>query len=114
MPSISGARPMVAPTNHLLAALPDSVTLTLRLKRHLLNKDQILFDIGEPIRKVWFPLDVVVSLLIPLASGETVETAMVGRDGVIGALAAFGAKQSTSRALVQIAGECLSCGVEAL
>jgi CRP-like cAMP-binding protein len=94
--------------------LPDSVTLTLRLKRHLLNKDQILFDIGEPIRKVWFPLDVVVSLLIPLASGETVETAMVGRDGVIGALAAFGAKQSTSRALVQIAGECLSCGVEAL
>jgi CRP-like cAMP-binding protein len=105
---------MVAQTNHLLAPLPGSVALMLRLKRHLLNKDQILFDVGEPIRQVYFPVDSVVSLLIPLASGETVETAMAGRDGVIGALAAFGAKYSTSRALVQIAGQCLSCEVDAL
>jgi CRP-like cAMP-binding protein len=102
------------PTNHLLAALPDRVTLTLRLNRHLLNKDQVLFDIGEPITKVWFPLEAVVSLLIPLSSGQTVETAMVGRDGVIGALAAFGAKHATSRALVQLSGECLCCEIETL
>ena len=105
---------MVAQTNHLLATLPDSVPLTLRLKRHLLSKDQVLFDVGQPIREVYFPLGAVVSLLTPLASGETVETAMAGRDGVIGALAAFGAKHATSRALVQISDECLSCEVEAL
>lgn len=34
---------------------------------------------------------------------------MAGRDGMIGGLAAFGAKHSTSRAVVQIPGECLSC-----
>ena len=104
----------IARTNHLLAALPGSVARTLNLKSHLLDRDQILFDVGGPIARVWFPVDAVVSLLIPLASGHTVETAMVGRDGVIGALAAFGARQATSRAVVQIAGECLSCEAETL
>src|SRR5690348_15780553 len=106
------AKTISGPTNYLLAALPDSVTLWL--KRHLLSKHQVLFDIGEPITKVWFPLDAVVSLLIPLSSGQTVETAMAGRDGAIGALAAFGAKHATSRAVVQISGECLCCEVETL
>src|SRR5262245_34867942 len=112
-----GRRPMtVGPTNHLLAALPGSVghVLTLRLKRHVLNKDQVLFDVREPIRRVYFPVNAVVSLTIPLSNGQAVETAMVGRDGMIGALAAFGAQHSTSRAIVQIPGECLSCEIEAL
>ena len=105
---------MVGPTNHLLAALPTSVGHALRLKHQLLNKDQVLFDVREPIRQVYFPIDAVVSLLIPLSNGQTVETAMVGRDGVIGALAAFGAKHSASRAVVQVSGECLVSEVEAL
>jgi CRP-like cAMP-binding protein len=63
---------------------------------------------------VYFPVNAVVSLLIPLSNGQTVETAMVGRDGVIGALAAFGAKHSSSRAVVQVSGECLFSEVEDL
>jgi CRP-like cAMP-binding protein len=59
---------------------------------------------------VYFPVNAVVSLLIPLSNGQAVETAMVGRDGVIGALAAFGAKHSSSRAV----GECLFSEVEDL
>jgi hypothetical protein len=49
----------VATTNHLLAALPSIVgrTLTLTMKRHLLNKDQTLFDVREPIRSVYFPIN---------------------------------------------------------
>ena len=105
---------IVGPTNHLLAALPSSAGYALRLKRHVLNKDQILFDVREPIRRVYFPVNAVVSLIIPLSNGQAVETVMAGRDGAIGALAAFGAKRSTCRAVVQIPGECLSCEVEAL
>src|SRR5262249_35077730 len=63
---------------------------------------------------VYFPVNAVVSLLIPLSNGQIVETAMVGRDGVIGALAAFGATHSSSRAVVQVSGECLVSDVEAL
>src|SRR5262245_60536580 len=107
---------MLAPTNQLLAALPSIAgrALTLRLKRDVLYPHQVLFDVREPIRRAYFPLNAVVSLLIPLSNGENVETAMVGRDGVIGALAAFGAKHSSSRAVVQVAGECLFSEVEAL
>jgi CRP-like cAMP-binding protein len=82
------------------------------LKREVFHPHQVLFDIREPIRRVFFPLSAVLSLLIPFSNGETVETAMVGRDGMIGGLAAFGAKHSTSRAVVQIPGECFSCEVE--
>jgi CRP-like cAMP-binding protein len=107
---------MAASTNLLLTALPSRVAHSLRpsLKRAVLHGGQMLFDVRGPIRRVYFPVNAVVSLLIPLSNGQTVETAMVGRDGVIGALAAFGAKLSSSRAVVQISGECLFCEVEAL
>src|SRR5262245_18583556 len=107
---------MIASTNLLLAALPSSLTHAFMpsLKREVLHQHQVLFDVRGPITRVYFPLNVVISLVIPLSNGQTVETAMVGRDGMIGGLAAFGAKHSTSRAVVKIAGECLSCNVEAL
>jgi CRP-like cAMP-binding protein len=107
---------MVAQTNLLLAALPSRAAHSLgpSLKHAVLPLHQIPFDVREPIKRVYFPLNAVISLAIPLSNGQTVETAMVGRDGVIGALAAFGAKHSTSRAAVKISGECLSCDVEAL
>jgi hypothetical protein len=42
---------------------------------------------------VYFPYDAIVSLVVTLSTGEMIEAAMVGRDGVIGALAALdGAK----------------------
>lgn len=107
---------MAASTNLLLTALSSRVAHSLgpSLKRAVLSPRQVLFDVREPIRSVYFPVNAVVSLLIPLSNGHTVETAMVGRDGVIGALAAYGAKHSSSRAVVQISGECLFCEVEAL
>ena len=105
-----------ASTNLLLTALPSRVSNSLgpSLKRAVLSPRQILFDVREPIKRVYFPLNAVVSLLITLSNGQTVETAMVGRDGVIGALAAFGAKHSSSRAVVQVSGECLFSEVEDL
>src|SRR5262245_31373672 len=114
--SLNSPAKMVAPTNLLLASLPNSLAHAFmpRLKREVLRQHQVLFDLRGPIRKVYFPLNAVISLVIPLSNGQTVETAMVGRDGMIGGLAAFGAKHSTSRAVVKIAGECLSCDVEAL
>ena len=105
-----------ASTNLLLTALPSRVAHALgpSLKRAVVHPRQILFDVREPIKRVYFPLNAVVSLLIPLSNGQTVETAMVGREGVIGALAAFGAKHSSSRAVVQVSGECLFSEVEDL
>jgi CRP-like cAMP-binding protein len=88
------------------------------LKPHLsqvsLDQHAMIFDVREPVEKVHFPLDAVVSLVVPLATGEIIETAMVGRDGVIGAVAALDGRVSLNRAVVQIGGQSLACEIEPL
>jgi CRP-like cAMP-binding protein len=108
---------MVPSTNHLLDALPSSllrILLNARLKKILLYQHQILLDVGAPIHRVYFPVDAVISLVVPLSSGQNIKTAMVGRDGLIGGYAGFGTKHSTSRAVVHIPGQCLWCEVTTL
>jgi CRP-like cAMP-binding protein len=80
-------------TNLLLEALPDTERRALdpHLKPVELHQHEVLFEIRDTIHDLYFPLDAVVSLVVPLSTGETVETAMVGRDGVVGAAAALNA-----------------------
>jgi CRP-like cAMP-binding protein len=73
-----------------------------------------LFDVRDTIKHVYFPIDAAISLVIPLSTGEIVETAMVGRDGVVGAAAALNGRHSLNRAMVQIGGQCLVCAVDPL
>jgi CRP-like cAMP-binding protein len=103
-------------TNLLLEALPDTERRALDpcLKRIELHQRDVLFDLGDSIHDVYFPLDAVISLVVPLSTGETVETAMVGRDGVVGSAAALNGRVSLSRAIVQIAGKSLRCPLERL
>jgi CRP-like cAMP-binding protein len=88
------------------------------VERHLkpaeLKQQQILFDIREAISKIYFPINAAVSLVVPLATGEVVEAAMVGRDGVVGAGASLNGRVAVNRAVVQIAGQTLVCNVEDL
>src|SRR3954451_9377797 len=102
--------------NLLLEALPAAERRALdpHLKHVELQQHKVLFDIRDPIRDVYFALDAVVSLVIPLSTGEVVETAMVGRDGVIGAAAALNGRSSLSRAIVQIGGSSMRCAVDPL
>jgi DNA-binding transcriptional regulator YhcF (GntR family) len=51
---------------------------------------------------------------VSLSSGEMVEAAMVGRDGVVGASAALDGRVSLSRGIVQLAGAAVVCDLEAL
>ena len=80
-----------------------------RLQPHLkptrFEQRHVLFDADEQIRNVYFPTSAVVSLVTTLSTGETIEVAMVGCDGVVGASAALDGKVSLSRGIVQLAGE---------
>jgi hypothetical protein len=73
--------------NRLLDALPDIArqAVASRLTHTELKQHHVLFDARETVTEVHFPIDAIVSLVVPLATGEAVETAMTGRDGVIGA-----------------------------
>jgi CRP-like cAMP-binding protein len=82
---------------------------TLTFKQHT-----VLFEADEKIRHVYFPTGGVVSLVVSLSTGETVEAAMVGLDGVVGAAAALDGRISLSRGIVQLAGDMIVCDIDAL
>ena len=88
-----------------------------RLQPHLkptrFEQRHVLFDADEQIRNVYFPTSAVVSLVTTLSTGETIEVAMVGCDGVVGASAALDGKVSLSRGIVQLAGELVVCDIDA-
>jgi CRP-like cAMP-binding protein len=97
--------------NRLLAALSQSDLALLRphLKLVPVKQHQILFDTGDTLHTTYFPLTAIVSLVVLLSKGETVEAAMVGRDGVISATAALDGKLAVNRGVVQLAGDVMAC-----
>jgi len=92
--------------NRFLAALPphDFSLLAPHLRTIPLERGTMLHDAGEEIEHVYFPHTGMVSLVAVMQSGATVETATIGRGGVIGASAALGAKSTFGRAIVQLPG----------
>lgn len=102
--------------NLLLASLSESDNAVLRpiMRPIAFPQGKILFESGDTIDVVYFPTSAIVSLVVNLSTGETVEAAMVGRDGVVGASAALDGKISLSRAIVQIGGDGFHCDLQAL
>ena len=72
--------------NLLLGALPS--TALQRLLPYLEYVDlplgTVLYDSGDVLLHVYFPVDCIVSLLYVLADGSSAEIAIVGNDGLIG------------------------------
>src|SRR3954468_13398983 len=97
--------------NRILAALSpgDLALLRPHLKLVAVKQHQILFETGDTLHTTYFPLTAIVSLVVLLSNGESVEAAMVGRDGVISATAALDGKVAVNRGVVQLAGEVMAC-----
>jgi len=102
--------------NRLLLALPDSDFDRLRplLTFERLPHHANLHEAGEELPYVYFPNRGVISLVVVTREGKTVEVAMVGHEGVVGASALIGFKRFPFRAVVQIGGDCFKVGVDAL
>jgi CRP-like cAMP-binding protein len=95
--------------NTLLAALPEETQLRLapHLKRVDMPLGTVLYEPGDILRCVFFPLDAIVSLLYVMESGASAEIAVVGNDGLIGVALFMGGASTPSRAVVQSAGSAL-------
>jgi CRP-like cAMP-binding protein len=93
-------------SNAFLASLPEADTAALRphLKPVDLVQGAVLLEPGLPIEQVYFPHTGVVSLVVELASGDAIECAMVGREGVVGGASGLDGQASACKAIVQIAG----------
>ncbi|HEX8557579.1 MAG TPA: hypothetical protein VF668_05730 [Pyrinomonadaceae bacterium] len=69
---------------------------------------------GEPLRLVYFPAGCVVGCSAADGGGVAVETAVVGREGLVGLGAALGARRSEGLTRVLLAGDALCVEAAAL
>jgi CRP-like cAMP-binding protein len=93
--------------NQLLAALPDAEWQ--RWLPHLEPVDmplgKVLYESGSKLTHVYFPSTSIVSLLYVLEDGASAEIAVVGHEGIVGISLFMGGQSTTSRAVVQSAGQ---------
>src|SRR5690242_14379887 len=92
--------------NRLLALLPpaDFDLLAPDLETFALDQDVVLSRAGEEIKHVLFPHSGAISLMIDMANGQTVATAVVGCEGAVGILSVLGPLPSGNAAIVRAAG----------
>jgi CRP-like cAMP-binding protein len=99
----------MAPRNHLLAKLPreELEVVSPDLESIQLPFKHELHAPFEPIEHVYFVTRGVASLVNEPDTGEIVEFATVGFEGMVGFPVVLGARSVPSRALMQIPGEAL-------
>lgn len=96
--------PLIA--NHLLAALPrkDYQRLHANLDLVTLTLGEVIYEPSDLIQHVYFPNDVLVSLLTLVEGHLALEVGLVGREGMVGTPLALGIDDSPLRALAQGSG----------
>ena len=106
----------LARRNTLLGGLPEPALATLLpdLSEILLPAGRVLHEPGRAIHEVYFPLLGVVSVVADLGGDQIVETATIGREGMVGVSVYLGAVAPTERALVQVPGRALCMSAEDL
>jgi|SRR5215212_8495552 len=72
-----------------------------------LTVNQVLYEQGDKIEYLYFPLDCVVSGLAIMEDGTTLETSMVGRESVVGVSAILGSGLSRQWVWVTVGGTAL-------
>lgn len=95
--------------NSLLAALPrkDYQRLLRAFQPVTLVFGDVLYELGKPIRHVYFPGSSMVSLLTRLDAHTALEIGLIGREGMVGIPVALGIRDSPECALVQGTGSAL-------
>jgi CRP-like cAMP-binding protein len=90
--------------NHLLGALPASELdrIGQGLEPVRLPRPTELEGANEEIEFVYFPTTGVASIVSIDESGETVDTAMIGREGMTGLAVFLGTRQTPMRTIVQV------------
>ena len=93
--------------NKLLAALPQTEykRLLLHLELVSLSVKEILHETYQPIQHVYFPESGLITKLVLMEDGASVEVGMVGKEGMAGICNFMGNSTSPFKTVVQIPGE---------
>jgi len=95
--------------SRLLNSLPPALADDIVQHSELIavKRGELLLTAREPARFVFFPVDCLISMVVALESGNTVEAATVGSDGFVGISFFLGMEQADITAIVQIEGSAL-------
>src|ERR1700675_633852 len=102
--------PVMEPTtrigNRLLAALPpaDFDLLAPYLRKVSLERDAVLVRSGDRIEQIYFPRSGTIAFIMDMPNGQTVATAVIGREGAVGMLSVLEPSSSPVTAVVRVAG----------
>jgi CRP-like cAMP-binding protein len=98
--------PVARSASGFLASLSadDFEAIRPNLRTVELSQERLLIEVGDAIEHVYLPHSGVVSHVVELETGDRVEVGMVGRDGVLGGLAALGEAVALTSAVVLLPG----------
>ena len=105
----------MAKENHLLASLPRDVyeKLAPHLQYVSLKQGQRLYEPGERIKEIYFPIDCLLSITITMSDGTVVETGMVGSREMLGINVFLGGRETTqTESAVQIPGSAIKADAQ--
>jgi CRP-like cAMP-binding protein len=93
--------------NRLLAALPreEFKRLTARMDDVSFKIRDVVYRANGPIHHVYFPRTGVISMVITMQDGGTVEVATVGNEGMVGVPVLLGTDRSSAEVFCQIPAE---------
>jgi CRP-like cAMP-binding protein len=102
--------------NRVLAALPraEYERLVPHLEQVHLPQGKVLYEIGDFVRRAYFPTRGMISLLSITEDGLTTEVAMVGKEGMVGVPIILRVGITPYRIMVQIPADVISIKAEAL
>jgi CRP-like cAMP-binding protein len=102
--------------NNLLLAIPDQEFRKIRSRLQFIDLPHhlTLHQPHQSVRFAHFPNAGLISLVVELKDGRTVEAGLLGNEGASGTPAVLGLSRSPLREIVQIAGDAFRVRVDAL
>ena len=103
--------------NRLLASLnaQDRALLVPHMTVLQLTAGERILDAGSRVERSLFPADtLMISLLVELNGGRSVEVASIGKEGALGGIVSCGTAPAYAHAVVQIAGSAVAVPIHAL
>lgn len=103
-----------SPENQILAALnsTDYQHFLSQLEQVTFAQSDVLYEPGDKVDYVYFPVTAVFSMLCTMADGNTAEVGPVGREGMLGLNIFFGTDITPTQLVVHVAGTALRLRAE--
>ena len=107
--------PLAVAESRFLNSLPPDLLARIAtdLTEVELRRDTILARAGHPVEFVYFPAGCIVSTVVTLETGNTIEATTIGSDGLVDVAVFLGKQNADANSMVQVPGRAFRMPVDA-